>query len=369
LNGKLRAGSHPNASGTDQDYQPAPTVGPTLDVDSTGIAPGSVVPLDIFLIHGGSVVPSLTIEVTQKPCSPKAATSLETIVPEAMSTFGAATINADSVRLVPATPSVAGAVWRSVPIGWTEAGIRTEFDWVAGPSDVSFAEGFAVVFAPAPGVGAANGGLGYAGLPSLAIEFDNVTNRDLSDPSCEHVSIHTRGAEPNDAAESASLGTSICDGGGPLYSLHWMYGTRRHATVEIDFPPGSLNNPVSFTATVRVYVDNGLYSEQPGTYTSADPTIPVVVASVPGDLLLEALGDEPDVFVGITASTSASHYGYVDISKWQVAAISIDRSTIPESWMPTYFPYETQIVREPVQSDGHRTLSDVGQRARSATPS
>ena len=68
---------------------------------------------------------------------------------------------------------------------------------------------FVIQDADVAALGANGGSLGYGNVPnSVAIEFDPFTNGELSDPSSNHVSVHTRGSAPNDADHSASLGHS-----------------------------------------------------------------------------------------------------------------------------------------------------------------
>ena len=72
---------------------------------------------------------------------------------------------------------------------------------------------------------------------SVAVEFDARHNSDLSDPASDHVSIHTRDTNGNDANEIYSLSSSTATGGA------FSVGTR---TVRISYEPGVFS----------VYLDN-----------------------------------------------------------------------------------------------------------------
>ena len=52
--------------------------------------------------------------------------------------------------------------------------------------------------------------MGYGGIAnSLAVEFDTWTNSDFSDLWSDHVSVHSKGTDPNVAAENGQLGVDL----------------------------------------------------------------------------------------------------------------------------------------------------------------
>ena len=66
---------------------------------------------------------------------------------------------------------------------------------------------FVIQNSSAAALGGGAGGIGYNGMPnSLVVEFDTWNNSEAADPSHSHISVHTRGAEPNDPHEDYSLG-------------------------------------------------------------------------------------------------------------------------------------------------------------------
>jgi hypothetical protein len=93
-------------------------------------------------------------------------------------------------------------------------------------------------------LGFAGGALGYGGsepvpLPgdsianSLAVEFDTWCNDNLNDPNGNHISVHTRGTEPNSADHAlASLGSTT--------TIPNMSDGNVH-TVKIVYIPGTLS--------------------------------------------------------------------------------------------------------------------------------
>ena len=174
--------------------------------------------------------------------------------------------------------------------GWGKAGAA----WLVPPRDV--ARGFAVTFqfriddptgAGGDGfafviqntgssvLGGVGKGLGYQGIPnSLAIEFDTYSNPAgdflQGDANDNHISVHTRGSEPNSADEAYSLGATqdipnLSDG-----NVH---------TARVEYVPGVL----------RVYLDD-----------LAHPALSVPV-NLPNTLRLS----NGQAFVGYTAATGA----------------------------------------------------------------
>ena len=64
-----------------------------------------------------------------------------------------------------------------------------------------------------PALGRPGSGLGLEGVPnSIAIEFDGMSSSDITDLAGAHVSVQTRGGQPNSAAASASLASASVSG-------------------------------------------------------------------------------------------------------------------------------------------------------------
>ncbi len=110
-------------------------------------------------------------------------------------------------------------------------------------------------------LGPAGGFLAYDGLPnSVVVEFDTFPNRgggfNFKDPNGHHISVHTRGTEPNTVHESASIGSTL--------DIPPLGGQHR---VQISYRPGSMSvfiddmiNPrlnVSIDLAATLQLDNG----------------------------------------------------------------------------------------------------------------
>jgi len=96
-------------------------------------------------------------------------------------------------------------------------------------------------------IGESGDGMGYAkgdpaggvspGIPnSVAVEFDTYKNffRGKSDPNSRHISVHTRGLQPNSVDESASIGSTGREKLPPFANKHGR-------TVTITYVPGQLS--------------------------------------------------------------------------------------------------------------------------------
>jgi Bacterial lectin len=125
-------------------------------------------------------------------------------------TVGNATLQADRLVLTESLFSRAGAAWQ-VPAVKLPNKFKARFDFALSQSQGA-ADGFAFVIqgASVDALGGLGGGLGYTGIPnSIAVEFDTFRNPPLADPAVPHISIHTRGPQPNDVDEQYSLGVSV----------------------------------------------------------------------------------------------------------------------------------------------------------------
>ncbi|EKX55468.1 hypothetical protein GUITHDRAFT_62779, partial [Guillardia theta CCMP2712] len=148
--------------------------------------------------------------------------------PVGLQLLSSANINQNSSTLDLTSPSnnSIGAVWYSIPQRVAQ-GFVMDFrfllhsfssvcnSWNYGTNSNEYCtlrrgEGFAFMLVgggdgmPAYGDGGAQ--LGYGGLrKSLAIEFDVTVNPQLGDAGQNHISIHSRGSEPNSAAHTFSI--------------------------------------------------------------------------------------------------------------------------------------------------------------------
>jgi hypothetical protein len=217
--------------------------------------------------------------------------------------YGDAGLAADgTVRLLSTTADRSGAAWTYVQGG----AFRTDFDvtWTNG-----LPEGIALVLAPSPGRGSAGAGLGYAGVPGIAIELDLHQNVEVGDQVMvdsvsglrteDVISIHTAGwSVPNSALESYSIGA-----GGASW-LSPSAPSPKHVTVEIEPAGDNLG-------WIRVYLD----SDPTHYYGIPMTVIPTVQAQI----------QLPDAaYLGLTASNSSNnngaYSGSATISNWTVQA-------------------------------------------------
>jgi hypothetical protein len=159
---------------------------------------------------------------------------------------------ATALRLTPAAAVQAGAAWFNTK-QFVQGGFQTVFQFqITDPAGITDelgetgADGFAFVIQNdnALALGASGGFIGYSegfdnpGITnSVAVEFDTFYNPAFGDPDSNHISVHTRGANPNSAFHTFSLGSTsaipdLTDG-----QVH---------TVKIEYVPG----------TMRVFIDN-----------------------------------------------------------------------------------------------------------------
>jgi hypothetical protein len=116
----------------------------------------------------------------------------------------------DRLRLTADQDNQTGAAWLSSKQS-VQDGFEATFQWQIARSDPAVGgDGFAFVIhnadVPFPdlALGTGGSGIGYSGIAnSLAVEFDTVQNPpeefggNLGDPNDNHISVQSRGAQPN----------------------------------------------------------------------------------------------------------------------------------------------------------------------------
>jgi hypothetical protein len=189
-----------------------------------------------------------------------------------------------ALRVSPAQPDKKGSVWYNAKQR-VESGFTTIFQFRFSDLGNGGADGLAFVIqnhsVTALGTGA--GYLGYAGISnSLAVEFDTWLNPwPFNDPSDNHISVHTLGANPNSANEAASIGSTIA------------------------IP--TLNNGAVHTAAItydgagilKVFIDN----------------MDTPVLSVNVNLASTLMLDDGKAFVGFTSATGWAYQNH-DVLSW-----------------------------------------------------
>ena len=140
---------------------------------------------------------------------------------------GRASIQGRQILVSPSLGAIgtAGGIWHDYPVrvdsGWT-CSFTVRITNPGGQLDTygnAGGDGFALViqndrrpsevFGP---IGATGGGIGYAGISnSIAIELDTYANDEpgIIDPSSNHLSVQTRGLEPNSFDHRFSLGAAL----------------------------------------------------------------------------------------------------------------------------------------------------------------
>ncbi len=154
---------------------------------------------------------------------------------------GAAALHDGAMRLVPAAPDQAGAVWSSVSMS-TSQDFFTTFTFRLGEGANGWrADGFAFVLAADPtGLGAPErygGSMGFEGVANtVAVEFDTFDNG--QEPSDNHVALAIDGILSN-LAGANPYGTTGCDTAGTPYCL--SNGDVWTATVGFSADAGTLS--------------------------------------------------------------------------------------------------------------------------------
>ncbi|MEZ4618059.1 MAG: L-type lectin-domain containing protein [Caldilineaceae bacterium] len=122
------------------------------------------------------------------------------------------------LRITPATPDQVGAAWYATPL-FVQDSFVTMFDFQISepgggtdPDGNPGADGFAFVIqnSSLSAIGGGGGFIGYSGIVnSIAVEFDTWNNGPFDhngDPNGNHISVHTRGVEPNNSDHGYSWG-------------------------------------------------------------------------------------------------------------------------------------------------------------------
>ncbi|MFF0750758.1 choice-of-anchor D domain-containing protein [Streptomyces sp. NPDC004267] len=191
---------------------------------------------------------------------------------------GNAQISGNDLQLTQATANQRGtAVW---PVPVLTDGLKATFTTVIGGGTGADGLGFALLD-PArttPGaLGAGGGGLGYSGLPGVAVTFDTYDNG-ANDPSANFVGIATSGSGPTLTYASTTTNVPNLRSGGHTVNLAVsgttltvsIDGTQRLSTSVASLPPSAL---VAFTggtggktdihAVRRASVTAGAYAVPP----------------------------------------------------------------------------------------------------------
>lgn len=192
---------------------------------------------------------------------------------------GAARRLKDRIRLVPARGWQGGAAWFRTKQRVAD-GFECTFSFqVSEPGSnrpfVPGADGIAFVLQNSSiSEGARGGGIGYEGIVnSMAVEFDTYDNNPEgnAEPNGEHVSVQTRGREPNSPLQEFSLGATT--------AIPSLKAGARH-TAKVRYQPG----------TLQVFVD--------------DLHTPVLTVAVRIDSLLDL--DDGRCWMGFTSATGES---------------------------------------------------------------
>jgi hypothetical protein len=211
--------------------------------------------------------------------------------------FGSTTILPDGpcgLRLTPASEWTAGSAWSTTKQPLAN-GFEVRFGMrmsQPGPADLLVqgntrpgADGlvFVIQNQAQDVVGNQGVGVGYQGmLSSIAIEFDTWLNPGETDPSSNHVSVHTGGVGPNSAHESFSIGAADIPGD--------LYDNQVHEVV-ITYVPGTLT--ISLDGVTIL-------------------TTSVTLTNIGGGSILDPSGK---AWVGFTSATGGA-YGIHDVMSW-----------------------------------------------------
>lgn len=202
------------------------------------------------------------------------------------------------IRVAPLGSYTVGSFWYTNEQSVSN-GFDTTFQFrISGP-DIQKADGLAFVVqnSGSNALGSAGEGIGYGGTfgsaiaDSLAIEFDVYNNSNEGDPNDNHISIHTRGSDPNNENEAFSLGSTtnvplLTDG--KVHTSRIVYTTHRLQVYVDNLTTPLLDIPYTF--------ENG------GTYLNGQ--------TAPGLKLANGTA-----WVGITSATGSSQANH-DVLNW-----------------------------------------------------
>jgi hypothetical protein len=214
-----------------------------------------------------------------------------------LSMNGAAAQANAALRLTPATTQTAGSAYYSDRMLDLTQPIHTSFSFFLHDSNTPVhADGitFTLQTQGLNALGAAGGGLGYAGIsPSAAVHFD--TFKSTSNPTGSQVGI--------DSGGSISSGTTAA-------APFDLYGAQTYAWV--DYDPA--------TTTLQVFVSR----------TNTKPSTPLLTSTIN---LATAIG--PNAFAGFTGATGADDQ-INDITSWALTASAVVQA--PSTAQPTLGP-------------------------------
>ncbi|HYE62140.1 MAG TPA: PQQ-dependent sugar dehydrogenase [Phycisphaerales bacterium] len=211
-----------------------------------------------------------------------------------LSLVGAASINGGAtLRLNAAAANSVGAAWHTTPQAVAD-GFTTTFNFRIHTLAGGGADGFAFVIqnSAVNAVGLGGCRIGYHDMPnSVVVEFDTFQSGTcdagtVNDPNGNHVSIHTRGQQPNSAEEAASIGINTTLGSLSNGSVQ---------TCKVTYVPG-------------VGGGNGVMSVFVG-----DMTTPKITASI--NLATTLALNQGRAWVGFTGATGGSTEIH-DIQAW-----------------------------------------------------
>ena len=207
--------------------------------------------------------------------------------------LGDAAVAGSVLRLNPDAGGV-GAAWFGARMPVAD-GFTTDFEFRITPPGGG-ADGLAFVIQnhALDALGISGGGLGYHELPnSLAVEFDTWWNPEYGEPSENHVSVHSRGTQPNNAGPDGQLGPSAALPSFKDGELH---------RVRLVYVPGRLD----------VFVD--------------DMTAPKLSVDVDLANLLQLQGGA--ALVGFTAATGGVTEGH-RIDSWHLCSAERPAADVP----------------------------------------
>ena len=173
------------------------------------------------------------------------------------SLLGAAAVTEDHIlRVAPSTDGT-GAAWQGEQ-QFVSLGFETTFQFrMGGKFESRNGMAFVIQNVSPTAIGGSIGGLGYSGLPnSLAIEFDTDSNWTLEDPSDSHISVHTRGVDPNSKKEFYSLGSISTSGytlnDGNVHTAKLIYLPGQLSVFVDDMNTPQLSVPLDLASTMEL---------------------------------------------------------------------------------------------------------------------